>query len=775
MIRPILRDAPAPAITASVAFAAGIWAGGWSLSGEALAIALAAFAGAAALRTSNRIGGVFLLLAFMAAGFVSGRERLAKPAEHASRALLGLDRSQSAEWTGRVEGFWTPASGGRFAPARIASVRQGGVEVPFGAPATLFVAGGAPIPVRRGDEFTVPAAISLPDLPASNRDLPQPFIEYALSSKSALSFRRIARTPLSWVSLPDEWLGGRLDGTGLPSSVREPVAALLLGRSASLDAGLVEDFRRGGMLHILVISGLQIALIAGVIFAALGGLPVSRRTRDVVTLTATIALAAAVGGRIPVMRAALTIGIFLASRILEKPVAPLQAVGLSALSVLLLDPSDLWRPGFFISYGAAVGISVFGPIIAAALRPAPALARIPVAAALSAQAAIAPLVLWRFNRVSLLSWIAAPVVVPIAAALLAIAAAILCAAAAGLPAGVFASAFSALERLLRLIAQVCGRGTFLAATPSLLAIATLLVFLGIASRRATPLRILGLSGYIVLLGVLAFRPVAAGRACDFSVEALDVGQGDAFLLRAGRSAFLIDGGGRFDFSAEEFGRTHLLPKLLDRGVVRLDGMMLSHPHPDHALGLFALLREMPLGTLYLGEGRDDGELWQRLEDLARSRSIPVRRLHTGDRIDWGAGRFEILRSGGRIFKLDPINNESIVASFARGGRRVLFTGDAGAPAEQDLLNGPNPLSPVDIVKIGHHGSRSSSTPDFLRALAPKAAILSCGRNNRFGHPAPQTLAALSALRIPLFRTDLRSDVGFAVTRDHLFLFAREMP
>ncbi len=776
MIRPVARAGAAPAFVAAIACAFGIWAGAWSTFGGALAALLAVFCAGMVLAAPSERSRIFLPLAFAAAGFSAGRLRIAAPAEAASRALQGIDRSRPAEWSGRIEGFWTEAEHGRFTTVRLDRCRQGTVEFPFRAPARIWVSGEAPPPALRGDRFRATAVIALPDLPASRRDLAQPFTEYSLSVKSAMLMERKGRTALSWISLPDERLARLLFRSGLPAeTVQQPVAALLLGRPAALDRGLAGDFRRGGLLHVLAISGLHVALVAGFVFFLLGATRLPRRFRDIAAGVAVLGFALAVGGRMPVLRAALTIAVFLASRLLEKPVSPLQAIGLSAIAVLAIDPSELWRAGFFITYGAAIGIARLGPLLARALRALPAGIRLPLAIGLAAQAAVAPILLWRFNLVTALSWLAAPIAIPLAAAFLVFGSLLLALLALHLSPSAPAAALVACEWLLRRLASATSKGTFLAATPSLAAIAALVGLLFLATRRSPAARTAGIAGYLALFAFLAWRTPAEPGRCDFSVEGLDVGQGDAFLLRSGRSAFLIDGGGRFEATDEDFGRARLLPKLLDRGVVRLDGALLSHPHPDHALGLFSVVREIPVGTLYVGEGPDEGDLERRLEAAALERAVPVRTLRTGDVVPWGGGRLRVLRSGGRPFKLDPVNNESVVAVFEKGTRRVLFTGDAGAPVEEELLRGPGLLPRVDLLKVGHHGSRTSSTPAFLEALSPRAAILSCGRNNRFGHPAPATIASFSRLKIPVFRTDLRSDVGFAVTREHLLLFERGIP
>jgi competence protein ComEC len=116
----------------------------------------------------------------------------------------------------------------------------------------------------------------------------------------------------------------------------------------------------------------------------------------------------------------------------------------------------------------------------------------------------------------------------------------------------------------------------------------------------------------------------------------------------------------------------------------------------------------------------------------------------------------VLQSGGPRRKTDAVNNQSIVALFERDGRSALLTGDAGAPAEAQLLS-DGALPRVDVLKVGHHGSRTSTTADLVEAIRPRLALLSCGRRNRFGHPAAETLATLSRFCVPVLRTDERSD------------------
>jgi len=196
---------------------------------------------------------------------------------------------------------------------------------------------------------------------------------------------------------------------------------------------------------------------------------------------------------------------------------------------------------------------------------------------------------------------------------------------------------------------------------------------------------------------------------------------------------------------------------LGRAPGDVEAVLVTHPHPDHALGLFAVLEELPVGRFWRSSGEDDGDLYADLESACRRAGVPAAALPAGYSLRLAGARLDVLHSGGRRHKVDPVNNQSLVLLFEREGRRALLTGDAGFSTEDGLAR-TELLSPVDVLKVGHHGSRGSTSRAFVAALRPRAALISCGRENRFGHPAPETLATLDAAGAPAFRTDLSSDV-----------------
>jgi competence protein ComEC len=441
--------------------------------------------------------------------------------------------------------------------------------------------------------------------------------------------------------------------------------------------------------------------------------------------------------------------------------------------LFLSAPREAFSLGCALTFAAVGGIALFTEPIRQRLPRRPRWLFDGLATALAAEIATAPILLWRFNLLALGAWLTAPLSIPLSGALIGAGFLLLVCFAAGLFPAPLVQLFAAGTRALEWIAERASGVAVLRPTPPLPAVAAVGALLLGAALLPARLRVWSgaLAGMLFL--ALALRRGPSGPPRGFSLEALDVGQGDALLVRWNRRSLLVDGGGPFDMDARDFGRTRLLPKLLDRGVTRLDAILLTHPHPDHALGLFAVAEELPVERLWVSAGEDDGGFHRALSAVARRRKIPFGPLEAG-RQEIAGATLTVLQSGGPWRKKDPVNEQSIVAVFEKDGRRALLTGDAGAASEDDLRRA-GALGPVDLLKVGHHGSRGSSSPAFLDAVCPRLALVSCGRENRFGHPAPETLSALAARRIRLYRTDLASDVRVDLLPEGTRLRLRGIP
>ncbi|MEO8190839.1 MAG: DNA internalization-related competence protein ComEC/Rec2 [Acidobacteriota bacterium] len=764
--------APAPAALAAIAFVSGIALGARATSAPTgtgallLAVLCAALFAARLRRGAGRLASrAAAALLFAALGFAEGRIRLAAPARAAAETFAALP--PPADRIDRVEGvlldFWTGAPPRAHGRLRAERLWDGGRWKPFRAEVFLFISGEQAIVPDRGDRVVAVGKLRLEGLPASDRDIVLPWPMFRLSTKSALRLESPRTTPLSVLAALNRWLYARLAAArpgdaAFDRDVRGPLAAILLGRTSGLDRGMVARYRRGGLYHLLVISGLHVGLAAGMALLALRLLSLRGFRRDALLFTVVILFVVVGGANPPAVRAALVFTVFILTRLLERPVAAAQVIGLSALVLFAAAPEQLYAIGTLLTFAAVCGIAAFAAPLRARLPGRPAFLIAGLAAAVAAQIGTAPLLLWRFNVVSAGAWITAPIAIPLAGALIAVGAALLASLAVGVPAGALIALFAAGSRTLEALAERTAGIAFLRPTPSLRATIAVPALLAAGMLLRGRLRIGAFASAAVVFLALAVRSGPPGPARGFSLEALDVGQGDAFLLRWTSHAVLIDGGGPFDLEARDFGRTRLLPKLLDRGVTRLDAALVTHPHPDHALGVFALLDEIPVGALWVSDGDDEANLYRDLRAAASIRAVSVRALRPGTVVRWNGATLSVLRSGGRPTKRDSTNNQSVVAMFERQGRRALLTGDAGAPAEAELLRKDPRALAADVLKVGHHGSRGSTLPAFLSAVSPRAALISCGRENRFGHPAPETLGSLAAAHVRVFRTDLDSDI-----------------
>jgi competence protein ComEC len=242
------------------------------------------------------------------------------------------------------------------------------------------------------------------------------------------------------------------------------------------------------------------------------------------------------------------------------------------------------------------------------------------------------------------------------------------------------------------------------------------------------------------------------------VEAIDVGQGDALLLiTPDGKTMLVDSGGygggpRQAVQDFDIGEEVVAPALWARGIRRLDVVALSHAHSDHMGGMPAVLRDFRPAELWVGNN-PRVEPYVALLNEAAELGIRVRSLHAGEALTLGADHVNVLAPfPDYVPGAEPVNNDSLVLRVSNGATSVLLEGDAEAPIEQAMLAEPELAS--TLLKVGHHGSKTSTTDAFLHRVAPRWAVISCGLHNRYGHPAMQTLDALEGAHVRTLSTDI---------------------
>ncbi|HET6276205.1 MAG TPA: ComEC/Rec2 family competence protein [Candidatus Cybelea sp.] len=255
------------------------------------------------------------------------------------------------------------------------------------------------------------------------------------------------------------------------------------------------------------------------------------------------------------------------------------------------------------------------------------------------------------------------------------------------------------------------------------------------------------------------------------ITVLDVGQADGIVVQTPRGhTFLVDAGGRLERTtqaggsvAEAVGERVVVPFLLRHGIHAIDAIVLSHPHGDHAGGVAPVLRHLSVAELADGGQRYSGHAYQDALATARSEGVPIVEQRAG--MIWRTGDGLTLHFLGPSLPFiansrNDINENSVAFTLRYGDFCMLFTGDAGAAAEQRFLVEGVDLR-CEVLKVGHHGSSYSSTPAFIGAVHPRYAIISVGRHNLFGHPASSTLATLNRFGVRVYRTDENGAVTIA--------------
>ncbi len=545
-----------------------------------------------------------------------------------------------------------------------------------------------------------------------------------LPSALVLEVRGLPSPP--WPLRLQTWVRARFDALPLDPLARDLWGALALGVPPVQDEAYA-PFAESGTLHVLVVSGLQVSLV--MVLAGWLGRPLGRWGLLGSAVAAGFAFALVVGFSAPVWRGFLMGAAWATGRASGWRLAPVLSLHLALLLWFLGHPASGCDPGFLLAWWALLALTWGVDPVADMLLPALGPLARPVATLVAPWAATLPLLALFHGGAPLWAVAANALVLPAVMVLTPV-----CLLLTAMP---WAPAVHAVGHLLAWVgtqvvppfASVRALGT----SPLWPWVLLTLGWLLLAMARARFLRTRALSVLLLAGTGILLLTHGTGRASEtLSLEAVDIGQGDALLLRQpGGDATLIDTGPS-PWAARRLART-----LSRRGVREPLHLVLTHPHGDHAGGYATLARLWPLASLSRPELVGVSEAWAPFGAMPGARD-----LRRGE--GWSRGEAQVsVRWPPRPFSLPDANMVSLVLRVDWRDRQLWLMGDALGFQEGDLLDLGDPGSGSHrLLKAGHHGSRSSSEADWIRALEPELTLITAGRHNRFGHPHAETLATL---------------------------------
>ena len=596
------------------------------------------------------------------------------------------------------------------------------------------------------------------------------------------------------------------------------LAAMVLGDRHLLEPGLQEAFSRTGQAHLLSVSGLHMGFVVGGTWFLLRAIPCREIVRSMISILFAWLYALIVGGNPPAVRATITLTLYLLALAWGKGHDRLAATGWAAFLQLLANPSLVFDTSFQLSYGALLGILTLAPVLQRGVpltnKGSPLLLKVVarilnlIIISVSAQLAIFPFIVYYFHEISIIGPLLSLITVPSAGLIIPLG---LLGSMLGLAVDLsclgswMGALLAGLDQLVTWSAGWNWARVFLSAG----SLMTWLVYYSVLTlgvwylrQRAVcicldiPVSIAGrcgrktwLRGSLIVLCCLVLYPVAASRWRPLEITFLDVGQGDAIVIRtpSGRNV-LIDGGGLPPSLAEssfDVGKDIVLPFLRQRGVRKLDLVVATHFHNDHTQGLGAVLGELPVNLLGDNGLLDGGFASQQYRKVLRG--LPANR--SIERVALRRGHYLSLAPGVELAVLYPVgegsdgipqhtltrsldqNNNSVVLKLITKEYSILFCGDIDKLAQMELVRynallqngekvasnhdlGEPPVNSFDLqdrfgisadfLKVPHHGSREALVYSFLGSVSPAQSVVSVG-TNPFGHPAPEYLHALEVV------------------------------
>lgn len=538
--------------------------------------------------------------------------------------------------------------------------------------------------------------------------------------------------------------------TILPHKEAGILKSILTGDKDSLDDDTINLYRKAGIYHILAISGLHIGILAFILTKLFNLL--HRVYGKIIVIFLLIAYCIFTGSSISTLRATIMCITILVSYIIYRDSDFISCIAFSAILLLFKNPYYLFDVGFLYSYIAVLSIALLGGRISSLYNFSPLLTAFTVS--LFVSIAIKPITAYYFYTFTLFDIILNIIIMPFVPVIIILG--LIC-SLIGFFSIPFANLFvGSIYYILRFFELICN---FVTNTP----------FSSIVIGRPEPIFIIGIYILLIMLVYVFYDKYTVVKKkflinfaliiCiisttisllpkPYTITMLDVEQGDSIVGIGNDGNFLVDGG--------YHKGNIIIPYLHSNGITKLDFVFISHMDMDHLGGIIDIMDNIKIDYLFLPKMSITSTSYNELLELASTYDVKVAFLETFDKLELGNISFELLHPD-NTYENNDINNNSLVFRLKYLNNSMLFTGDIEKSAEAHILDSKLNLK-SDILKVAHHGSKSSSTKDFIDKVDPDIALISLKENNIYNHPHKEVLKTLEDKDIKIYRTDLNTDI-----------------
>ena len=544
------------------------------------------------------------------------------------------------------------------------------------------------------------------------------------------------------------------------------INALLLGNRSGLSEDSKDLFLKNGVVHLLAVSGLHVGYIIGILFLTGSVIQLNRKVIVYLILVGIVFYTALLGWKTPITRAVIMGSILLLGSLTERRSIPLNSLGVAALLILVIKPYALLEIGFQLSF-IAVGSILFFNMRYGEMIPLPnpvnlfkKLLRWVLSYSLLtlyALIGIIPLTLFYFNSFSTGAFLLNIIVIPYVGMLIALSIVAIIFSYLYQPVG--AIFFSSLETLTNQLFALLSfsmnnlsKTVIIGSFPwylllLLLGLTVTFGFIATANGRKRMLIFL-----LLISNIIIWRSVTKFRGSE--VIFMNVGQGDAAFINGYQSKNILIDAGRSDHGVKS-GKYSIGPYLKSKGIDRINYFLLTHADADHAGGAEYIMDTFKIDTLLVGIHSPSSDSFGKILDIANNKNIAFKKVALGDKIKLGDNsEIQVMYPPNNyiIPANETGNNSSVVIKYKYANSSILFTGDIEVLSEETMSNSEL-LLVSNLLKVPHHGSKSSSSILFLGKVSPTDAIISVGGNNPYGHPSEDVIDRYKKNNITVHRTD----------------------